>query len=419
MTESQVAENRTQNHYNIKLGFDWYPTPNQTFTFFGLYDYELHIDTTRVWYFADKKYASPIRKWSFYENESTGFANLTLQHRYQFEQPGHELKSQLLFTKGWEDETYNLYQDGPLPAFPVINTDKTHVLAPEYIWLLNTDYIRPLPFGRLETGAQVRLRHMPITYTMTKNLANTALIYDYGDWSKWDENLLSLYSNLVAEFKKFDIEAGFRAEYVAVEYSFAPNKYFKDDKYDYFNIFPNVRFTFKPNNNNRISLFYNRRIDRPGEDILRIFPKYDDPELLKIGNPHLRPEYTQNIEIAHRLTWSTGSLYTALYFKDIDAYFTRVYIQDPDHSEITVKAYDNLGRSTNSGLEIAFDQKVSSFWNLSGSINVYNNTFFAHSGTIEFPKPQNYAIEKRSDTPMFAKLNNRLHLTWAIEMELI
>ena len=27
ITESQVAENRAQNHYNIKLGFDWNPTP--------------------------------------------------------------------------------------------------------------------------------------------------------------------------------------------------------------------------------------------------------------------------------------------------------------------------------------------------------------------------------------------------------
>jgi len=203
-----------------------------------------------------------------------------------------------------------------------------------------------------------------------------------------------------------------------VEYSFAPNQYFKDDKYNYFNLFPNVRFTIKPNNNNRISLFYNRRIDRPGEDILRIFPKYDDPELLKIGNPHLRPEYTQNFEVAHRLTWATGSLYTALYFKNIDSYFTRIYIQDPDHAEITVKAYDNLGRATNTGLEIAFDQKISKIWSISGSMNVYGNTIFAHSGTIDFPKPQVYRIEKRSDTPMFAKMNNRFKLPWDILLEL-
>ena len=418
LTESQVAENRTQNHYNVKLGFDWNPTHNQTITFFGLYDYERHIDTTRVWYFANKNYKNPIRKWSFYENESTGFANLTLQHRYRFEQPGHEIKSQFLFTKGWEDETYKLYQDGPPPAFPVIGTDKTHVLAPEYIWLLNSDYVRPLSFGRLEAGVQGRLRHMPITYTMTKNPNNTALIYNYGDWSNWDENLLGLYSNFVAELKKFDIEAGFRVEYTSVEYSFAPNTYFKNDKYDYLDLFPNVRLTYKPNPNSRISLFYNRRIDRPGEDILRIFPKYDDPELLKIGNPHLRPQYTQNVEVAHRLTWKTGSFYSALYFKNIDAYYTRVYMQDPDHAEITIKAYDNLGRATNTGLEIAIDQKLTSFWNISGSMNVYKNTIFAHSGTVDFPKPQLYKIEKRMDTPLFTKLNNRLHLPWNLEMEL-
>ena len=417
-TESQVAENRSQNHYNIKLGFDWHPTPRQTITLFGLYDYEWHIDTTRVWYFTDNNYAAPTRKWSFYESEGTGFTNVTLQHKYKFEQPGHELNSQFLFTKGWEDETYNLYQNGPAPVFPVINTDKTAVLAPEYIYHLNIDYTKPLSFGRIELGAQGRIRHMPITYTMTKNPANTALIYDYGNWSEWDENLFGAYANLVAEFKKIDVEAGLRGEQTNVTYKFAPNQYFKDDSYDYFDLFPNVRFTYKLNSSNKMSLFYNRRIDRPGEDILRIFPKYDDPELLKIGNPMLRPQYTQNVELAYKLLWSGGSLYTAIYFKNIDAYYTRVYLQDPDHAEITVKAYDNLGRSTNTGIELTFDQKISQIWNLSGSVNLYQNKIFAHSGTIQFPRSQGYTIESQTDAPVFAKLNNRFKLPWNMQMEL-
>lgn len=33
VVENQVAENRTQNHYNVKLGFDWNPTADHTFTF--------------------------------------------------------------------------------------------------------------------------------------------------------------------------------------------------------------------------------------------------------------------------------------------------------------------------------------------------------------------------------------------------
>lgn len=262
MTESQVAENRSQNHYNLKLGMDWNPTPNQTFTLFGLYDYEWHIDTTRVWYFSNENYNTPLRKWAFHESEGTGFTNVTLQHKFRFQQAGHELNSQFLFTKGWEDETYNLRQNGPTP-YPVINTDKTRVLAPEYVYLLSSDYIRPLSFGRIEAGLQGRLRHMPITYTVTKNPLNTALVYNFGDWSQWDENLAGAYLNLIAEFTKIDIEAGLRGEYTGVRYQFAPNPYFTEDKYSYFNIFPNARVTLKPNKNNRISLFITTGLTGP------------------------------------------------------------------------------------------------------------------------------------------------------------
>ncbi|MFN8242082.1 MAG: TonB-dependent receptor [Bacteroidales bacterium] len=417
ITESQVSENRSQNHYNFKVGFDWNPTPAQTLTIFALYDYEWHIDTTRVWFFNNSDYDSPSRKWGFHESEGTGFTNVTLQHKYRFQQPGHELNTQFLFTKGWEDETYNLSQDGPSP-YPVIKTDKTWVMAPEYVYLVSSDYTRPLPFGRLEAGISGKLRHMPITYTVTKDPANTALIYNFGNWSKWDEDIAGAYVNLVSEFTRLDIEAGLRGEYTTVSYKFAPNPYFSEDGYDYFKLFPNVRLTFKADKSNKLSLFYNRRIDRPGEDILRIFPKYDDPELLKIGNPSLRPQFTRNLELAYKLLWGNGSFYASLYHKIIDDYYTRIYIQDPTHEEITIKAYDNLGKATNSGLELTFDQKISKMWKLSASANLYSNTIFAHEGQILFPEAQSYSIIKRNDTPFFAKLTSQLNLPSGLIIEM-
>ncbi len=416
VTESQVAENRNQNHYNLKLGLDWNPTPSQTLTLFGLYDYEWHIDTTRVWYFGNGDYLSPLRKWGFHESEGTGFTNVTLQHRYRFSQPGRELNSQLLFTKGWEDETYNLSQDGP-PPFPVITTDKTRVLAPEYVLMLSSDYIRPLPFGRLEAGVQGKLRHMPITYTVTKNPANTALVYDFGNWSDWKENSGAGYVNLIAEFSKADIEAGVRGEYTSVNYRFAPNAYFSEDKYDYFRLFPNIRLTWKPAVSDRLSLFYNRRIDRPGEDILRIFPKYDDPELLKVGNPSLRPQFTRNMELSNKYMWSTGSFYSSVYLKITDDYYTRIYVSDPFHSEITVKGYDNTGRATNTGLEVSLEQQVARRLKISASANIYRNTIFAHTGEIRFPVTQSYTLEKRTDVPYFFKLSGLLSLPGGMRFE--
>jgi hypothetical protein len=53
---------------------------------------------------------------------------------------------------------------------------------------------------------------------------------------------------------------------------------------DYFQPFLNVCFGWKVNDNNKLSFFYNRRVDRPNEAI-RIFPKYDDAEIIKVGNP--------------------------------------------------------------------------------------------------------------------------------------
>jgi outer membrane receptor protein involved in Fe transport len=217
--------------------------------------------------------------------------------------------------------------------------------------------------------------------------------------------------NLIAEFAKLDIESGLRGEYTAVSYKFAPNPYFSEDQYNYFSLFPNTRFTFNINKSNKISLFYNRRIDRPGEDILRIFPKYDDPELLKIGNPSLRPQFTQNMELAYRHFWETGTFYTSLYHKIIDDYYTRIYIQDPSYTEITIKAYDNLGRATNTGIELCMDQKITKGWKVSASANMYSNTIFGHEGQIKFPEEQSYIIVKRTDMPVYVKMTNQVTLT--------
>ena len=139
--------------------------------------------------------------------------------------------------------------------------------------------------------------------------------------------------------------------------------------------------------------------------------------MLCATNPLLRPQFTQNFELAHKLLWQTGSFYTSLYHKIINDYYTRIYIQDPDHNEITVKAYDNLGRASNSGVEFTFDQKILKLWKLSASANLYRNKIFSHSGQISFPVPQPYFIEERIDFPVFAKLINQFTLPSNFQIE--
>lgn len=86
----------------------------------------------------------------------------------------------------------------------------------------------------------------------------------------------------------------------------------------YFRLFLYVRVPMKLALHHRLSLFYNNRVDRPGEPQLRIFPKYDDPELLKVGNPYLRPQFTQTFEAAYKHIWQTGSAFLATYHRMLD-----------------------------------------------------------------------------------------------------
>jgi hypothetical protein len=75
---------------------------------------------------------------------------------------------------------------------------------------------------------------------------------------------------------------------VKIQYDVNPNHpTYKSDSYNYTQPFPNLRLAYKLNDHNKLSIFYNRRVDRPNEVDIRIFPKYDDAEINKVGNPQL------------------------------------------------------------------------------------------------------------------------------------
>jgi outer membrane receptor protein involved in Fe transport len=57
---------------------------------------------------------------------------------------------------------------------------------------------------------------------------------------------------------------------------------------------------------------------------IRIFPKYDDAEIIKVGNPGLRPQFTNSLEIGFKKSWSNGSLFGGLYHRFANGTITRI-----------------------------------------------------------------------------------------------
>lgn len=412
---SQVPENRRQLRSIITGGVDWELSDNDAITFSGMYDREKHIDTSQVAFInLDNNVRNRLYTWK--EEEVTSYINVAANYKHNFPQAGHSLSANAQYTRGLEDESYFLNDSSAIR----IGRDMTNIRAIEHTTSLSTDYARALSNGKIEVGAKARFRNLPVDYTI--NRGNQSIIYpDLGDFSIWKENLYALYGNYLLEKERFDVEAGLRAEQTEVSYELDPqNAYYpSNDKYDYFELFPSVRFTFKLNDKNKLSVFYNRRVDRPGEPELRVFPKYDDPELLKVGNPYLRPQFTNTVEAAHRYNWGSGSLFSAVYHRQIKGAYQRILSVDnsnPDY-DIVNKIYQNTGESTNTGIELLFSQDLTENWKLTASTNIYRNSIDAYQGILLFPFVRPFTIEETSNTAGDFKLSNTFALPLDIEAQ--
>jgi outer membrane receptor protein involved in Fe transport len=145
-------------------------------------------------------------------------------------------------------------------------------------------------------------------------------------------------------------------------------------------------------------------VDRPDEGDIRIFPKYDEPEILKVGNPALKPQFTNTIELGYRTSWAKGYWYSALYHRIVDGTKIRIGTIVPG-SNIIYNIYQNAGLSYNTGLEWIVQQSVSKWFSFNANLNVYRNVIDAFTVENKYPVPSVFSAAKTTYTAGNAKLN--------------
>lgn len=416
---SQVPENREQTHMIFKAGLDHRFSDADTLSLSGVFDFETHKDKAEV-PFIDQATGLRNRFWYWIEHEDTGHASISADYTHAFDQAGHEISARIEYIRGWEDEEYFLNEESAVRPGG-FGTDSFHLVAEENTVPVSVDYVRPLSNGRVELGSKVQFRWIPITYDTVPG-AGSIIYPGLGDESEWRENIYSAYGTLVRETASTVIEAGLRAEQTDVEYNIDPvNIYYpSSDAYDYFELFPNVRLTWKLGESTDISAFFNRRVDRPGEPELRLFPKYDDPELLKVGNPYLRPQFTDAYEVSVKHAWADTTVSGALYYREIEDAFQRIYAIDPTNTvyDIVNKIYQNTGNATNTGIELIATHKQSDWMTLNGSLNIYEIDQDAATVSLLFPVPRQFQLPASSDTTWDAKLTGEFYLPADVKFQL-
>jgi len=408
----QLKRNRNTNFFTSKAGVDWSINQNNTLTISTLFGSEKIIDRGDQPFFnAD----NTVRKrlWQFLEDELKTTVMATAAYQHKFKQAGHLLNIGFNYTFHREDEKY--FYDNYLPT--TTGTDAFKLLSDEQVYDFNFDYIKPLKYGRIETGLKLRNRNIPTNMQFLPGV-NSVLDTNAGGWATYKELIPAIYGNYVFENKKWEAELGLRIEYVKIQYDVNPNhNTYKSDGYNYTQPFPNGRLAYKINDRNKISLFYNRRVDRPNEVDIRIFPKYDDAEIIKVGNPALRPQFTNSFELGYKTSWNKGYFYSAAYHRFADGTITRISSIAPN-SNLIYAIFQNAGRSYNTGLEIVLTQEVAKWYSFNLNLNGYHNQINAFSVENKYPVPNTFSADKQEIISGNIKLNNTFHLPKNIDAQL-
>jgi outer membrane receptor protein involved in Fe transport len=409
---SQLKRNRNTHFTTLKSGMDYAINERNSFTVSGLFGKEKIIDRGDQPFF-NSDFTQRKRLWQFLEDELKTTVMATSSFQHKFKEAGHLLNIGLNYTFHREDEKY--FYDNYLPTSN--GTDAFKLLSDEQVYDFNFDYIKPLKYGRIETGIKLRNRNIPTNMQFIPGV-NSVIDANAGGWATYKELIPAVYGNYIFENKKWEAELGLRVEYVKIQYDVNPNHIvYKSDGYNYTQPFPNFRLGYKIDDNNKFSAFYTRRVDRPNEVDIRIFPKYDDAEIIKVGNPALRPQFTNSLELGYKTNWTKGSLYNAIYHRFADGTITRIS-STVAGSPIIYATFQNVNKSYNTGVETVLSQEISKLYSFNVNLNGYRNQIDAFTVENKYPTTHTFSAEKQEIYSGNIKLNNTFHFNKSVDLQI-
>jgi hypothetical protein len=156
LIKSQLKRNRNTNFLTTKAGVDWTIDAQNSLTISGMYGSEKIIDRGDQPFF-NGDLSQRNRLWQFLEDELKTTAMATASFQHKFKEAGHLLNAGFNYTFHREDEKY--FYDNYLPNST--GKDAFKLLSDEQVYDFNLDYIKPLKYGRIETGIKLRDRKIP------------------------------------------------------------------------------------------------------------------------------------------------------------------------------------------------------------------------------------------------------------------
>lgn len=275
------------------------------------------------------------------------------------------------------------------------------------IFTAKVDFVKPLGKGRtLETGVKGSWVESDNNLDLTKSVEDGPFEEQPGsNRFIYNENVLAAYATYKGNFsEKLSFQAGLRGEYSDISGNSVTLE--KLNTQQYFNLFPSAFLQHKVSDNYQIVYNINRRITRPNYRLLNPFIYYIDPLTAETGNPNLKPQYSNNIEMNHVVK---GSYQFSLAYSETEDAFMQVFIQNQEN-KTTVTFTDNFDKTRNVNFRAIAPLEIKEWWSTSNMVQVTYNRFKSLIGDDYLDNAQ---------TSYMVRTQHNLNLPKGFKLELI
>ena len=211
---------------------------------------------------------------------------------------------------------------------------------------------------------------------------------------RYREAIQAAYASLELNVQKLELRGGLRGEFTNVRGDSLSGPLLV--KQQYFSLFPNLQIAYNFHEHYKLSLSYNRRIDRPEYDRLNPARRYLDIYTVETGNPYLKPQYSDNIEIGQQ------------FFSFIDLNAGYSIIRNPlyesfleeNNSQLAKYTTINAGRQHQWFASLSFPVPGIDRWENYQSVYIYSSSFNAaiagreyREGAVSFGASTNNSVK--------------------------
>ncbi len=306
-------------------------------------------------------------------------ASLNMNFRHRFDTTGRELTADVDVVTYSANNHQNFINSSFNPNWTKKNqADLLGILPTDInIYSAKADYVQNLKRGvKFEAGwksSYVNTDNVAGYY----NLVNAGWVPDYRKTNsfKYTENINAVYLNFNKQLKKIGLQTGLRYENTNYQGKQMGNPEKQDSSFrrSYDNLFPTVYISYAAGKKSKFGLNIGRRIDRPAYQDLNPFLFFIDNYTYNAGNPYLRPQFSNNVELSHTFK---NFLTTTANYGITNNFFMETFEQS---GYATIVRRGNIGKRNSAGISISAQIPVQKWWNASVYTNYNYNRF---SGTL-------------------------------------